>query len=82
MLPMQKQHPGKDEKRKMQLRKSRRIKTTLRELSQQTVTYNCQMLDFFFSARVGFSLEALKEKTSLCQGFHLVSLASVALVLI
>lgn len=52
-----------------------------RELLQQTVTHNCQMLDFFFSARVGFSLEALREKTRPCQDFHLVSLASVALVL-
>lgn len=53
-----------------------------RELLQQTVTHNCQMLDFFFSARVGFSLEALREKKRPCQDFHLVSLASVALVLI
>lgn len=26
-------------------------------------TYNCQILDFFFSVRVGFSLEALYEKS-------------------
>lgn len=25
-------------------------------------TYNCQMLDFFFSVSVGFSLEALKKR--------------------
>lgn len=82
MLPMQKQDPGKDEKERRSSESQGGLKTTQRESAQQTVTYNCQMLDFFFSARVGFSLEALKEKTRPRQGFHLVSLASVALVLI
>lgn len=27
-------------------------------------TYNCQMLDFFFSASAGFSLDALEETTT------------------
>lgn len=32
-------------------------------------TYNCQMLDFFFSVSVGFSLEALKERMRWCHRF-------------
>lgn len=55
---------------------------TLRKLSEQTVTHNCQMLDFFFSARVGFSLEALERRTRPCQDIYLLSLASLASVLI
>lgn len=55
---------------------------TLRKLSEQTVTHNCQMLDFFFSARVGFSLEALEKRTRPRQHIYLLSLASVASVLI
>lgn len=56
---------------------------TLRKLSEQTVTHNCQMLDFFFSARVGFSLEALEKRTRPRQDIYLLSLASlVASVLI
>lgn len=30
--------------------------------NKNTRAYNCQRLDFFFSGRVGFSFEALKEK--------------------
>lgn len=70
MLPIQKEHPGKKDEKKDAVKclreKVTAVEMTLRELLEEMAdlgTYNCQMLDFFFSARVGFSLEALKKRT-------------------
>lgn len=35
-------------------------------------TYNCQMLDFFFSVSVGFSLEALKKREKIISSYFSV----------